>query len=63
MRNSVDIVSVILIILGIIILSGSNNLGWLFVGGGILKWALGKWTNKIKKDWTLEQKEKKLDLM
>jgi len=42
MRSSIDVVSVILIFLGIIILSSHNNFGWIFVGGGILKWALGK---------------------
>ncbi|MEK6888801.1 MAG: hypothetical protein AABW80_01705 [Nanoarchaeota archaeon] len=42
MRSSIDIVSVILVILGIITLSNNNNLGWIFIGGGILKWALGK---------------------
>ena len=42
MRGNLDVVSVILIVLGIIILANNNNLGWLFVAGGILKWALGK---------------------
>ena len=42
MRSNIDLISVILIILGILILNSSNNIGWLFIIGGILKWALGK---------------------
>lgn len=42
MRANIDIVSVIMSFLGIILISSNNNVGWLFIGGGILKWALGK---------------------
>jgi len=42
MRKSIDLVVVLMIFFGIIILNSKNNLGWLFILGGILKWALEK---------------------
>jgi hypothetical protein len=42
MREKVDIVSVIMIILGFIMINSNNNLGWLFIAIGILKWVLEK---------------------
>jgi len=42
MRPPIDIISVIVILLGIVLVNSSNQLGWLFIMGGLIKWAMGK---------------------
>ncbi len=42
MRANIDIISVGAIFLGVLIISSNNSLGWLFIIGGLIKWALGK---------------------
>lgn len=42
MRKEVDIVSIIMIILGLVMINSNNNLGWFFIIVGILKWSSEK---------------------
>ena len=42
MRKEIDIVSVIMILLGLFMINSNNNFGWFFIVVGVLKWLAEK---------------------
>jgi len=47
MRPPIDIISVIVILLGVVLVNSNNQLGWLFIIGGLIKWATEELLNKL----------------